>query len=67
MPSCRFVIGFDTYVRILNPKYYQDSQEAMEAAIAEIGQTGCSFIVGGRSVDGVFTVADAGLVPPSLS
>lgn len=67
MPGCSFVIGFDTYVRILNPKYYQDSREVMEAAIAEIGQIGCSFVVGGRSIDGVFTAADQGLVPPSLS
>ena len=39
----------------------------MVAAINEIGQNGCSFMVGGRSVDGVFRAADAALVPDSLT
>ena len=66
MPECQFVIGYDTYVRILNPKYYQDSVANMEAAIGQIRATGGSFVVGGRSVDGVFTEADSSLIPGSL-
>ena len=66
MPECQFVIGYDTYVRILNPKYYQDSVANMETAIGQIRATGGSFIVGGRSVGGVFTVADPNLVPSFL-
>ena len=25
MKDCHFVIGYDTYIRILNPKYYNNS------------------------------------------
>lgn len=66
MPECQFVIGNDTYVRILNPKYYQDSVANMETAIGQIKATGGSFIVGGRTVGGVFSEADPSLVPSSL-
>ena len=33
MPQCHFVIGYDTYVRILNPFYYGNSQENMKNAL----------------------------------
>mmetsp|Transcript_10261 Transcript_10261/g.12090 ORF Transcript_10261/g.12090 Transcript_10261/m.12090 type:complete len:125 (+) Transcript_10261:140-514(+) len=33
MPSCDFVIGYDTYVRILNPRYYGESEQNMIAAL----------------------------------
>lgn len=59
-PNCTFVVGYDTAVRILHPRYYQDSSEAMLAALAEIASQGCSFLVAGRvSEDGRFhTAAD---------
>ena len=50
-PSSRtmsFVLGTDTMVRIINPKYYANSRENMLAALMEMKEKGVHFIVGGR-------------------
>lgn len=44
-----FVVGYDTAERIVQPRYYEDSVEQMKAALAEIRQRGCRFLVAGRS------------------
>ena len=33
-PGCTFLVGIDTAVRIVNPKYYSDSAEQMAAVLA---------------------------------
>jgi nicotinic acid mononucleotide adenylyltransferase len=43
-----FVIGTDTMVLILNPKYYGNSQQAMLEAVRDMKQQGVHFVVGGR-------------------
>lgn len=43
-----FVIGTDTMVRILNPKYYGNSEEDMFEAVRAMGHAGVHFVVGGR-------------------
>ena len=48
IPQMGFVIGTDTMVRILNPKYYGDSEENMLEAVREMGRAGVHFVVGGR-------------------
>ena len=54
-PGVTFVVGYDTAVRILEPRYYGNSVAQMEAALAEIAQQGCHFLVAGRLVnDGHF-------------
>jgi nicotinic acid mononucleotide adenylyltransferase len=40
-----FVIGTDTLVRLLNPKYYNDSRQDMLRILQELP---CHFVVGGR-------------------
>ncbi|MCA9936157.1 MAG: hypothetical protein H6662_06765 [Ardenticatenaceae bacterium] len=47
-PGVTFVVGFDTAVRLLHPRYYQNSVEQMEAALAEMEQLSCRFLVAGR-------------------
>eukprot|EP00903_Cladosiphon_okamuranus_P013749 g12799.t2 len=47
-PGCAFVVGADTAKRIIDPRYYGNSQAEMVSALAEIRHLGCSFIVGGR-------------------
>eukprot|EP00752_Nemacystus_decipiens_P018478 g16568.t1 len=47
-PGCSFVVGADTAKRIIDPRYYGNSQVEMVSALAEIRHLGCSFIVGGR-------------------
>ena len=65
MPNCHFVIGYDTYIRILNPKYYNDSTDNLRKALDEFRQYGTKFIVAGRLVDGEWETPneDLNLVP----
>ena len=54
-PNTVFIIGFDTAERVMHPRYYQNSEAAMHAALAEIRDRGCSFLVAGRQdEDGIF-------------
>lgn len=43
-----FVIGTDTMVRLLDPKYYHNSQEEMIASLEQFLSKHVQFIVGGR-------------------
>jgi hypothetical protein len=47
-----FVIGADTMIRILNPKYYGDRFDAMLAAVRNMRDNGVHFVVGGRVEQG---------------
>ena len=52
-PRINFVIGTDTMVRILNPKYYRDqSRENMIQSLLDLKASGVGFIVGGRLEQG---------------
>ena len=58
-PGCPFVIGWDTAVRLVAPRYYGDDETAMFKALAEIWGRGCLFLVAGRKEGGAFfTLAD---------
>ena len=62
-PGATFVIGVDTADRLIDPKYYGDSNEGMQAALAEIKAAGCRFLVAGRVGDGgqFRTMAEVGI------
>lgn len=54
-PGATFIVGYDTAVRILHPRYYGNSIEALEQALGEIRSRGCRFLVAGRAgADGIF-------------
>jgi hypothetical protein len=64
-PGCTFVIGYDTALRIIDPRYY-DSETGRDAAFARIAAQRCTFLVAGRVSDGIFrTLADIDM-PPTL-
>ena len=57
-PGITFVIGWDTAVRLVDPRYY-GGEEAMHLALAELGAGGSRFLVAGREHEGGFyTLAD---------
>ncbi len=59
-PGNAFVIGWDTAVRLVHQRYYDDSEAAMHAALEEMRDLGVRFLVAGRAQDGAFlTLADA--------
>lgn len=62
-PGCGFVIGWDTATRLIQPRYYGDSETVMLTALAEVWGSGCRFAVAGR-IDGAGmfrTLADVNL------
>lgn len=67
-PGALFVVGYDTAERILQPRYYQDNPERMAAALSEIRNQGCSFLVAGRTdKDGRFHDAAHFTPPPAFA
>lgn len=64
-PGSAFVVGYDTAIRLVAPRYYQ-GEAGMEAAFARVRAAGCRFIVAGRLHQGQFrTLADIN-IPDSL-
>ncbi len=61
-PGCVFVIGYDTAVRLVAPRYY-GGPAGRDAALEAIRRQGCRFLVAGRVVDGVFQSLDGALIP----
>lgn len=65
-PGSVFVVGVDTADRLLQPRFYGGRKAAMLAALREVDERGCSFLVAGRADGSRFsTLADLN-VPPEL-
>jgi nicotinamide mononucleotide (NMN) deamidase PncC len=47
-PGAVFVVGADTAARIVEPRFYGDSAEAMGRALGDLRGHGCRFLVAGR-------------------
>jgi hypothetical protein len=62
MPGSVFVLGWDTFVRVLDARYYGDA-EAMRAALFEMRELECRFLVGGRVQAGTFRTLSPEDVP----
>jgi hypothetical protein len=54
MPGCLFIVGADTLIRIADPRYYGGDRAQRDAAIVELADLGCRFLVFGRPLDGSF-------------
>ncbi|XP_062110033.1 uncharacterized protein LOC133821883 isoform X2 [Humulus lupulus] len=65
-PGSAFVIGADTAARLIHPKYYDGDHNKMMKILLGCKATGCTFLVGGRNVDGVFKVLDDFDIPEEL-
>jgi nicotinic acid mononucleotide adenylyltransferase len=48
-PGATFVVGFDTAERILQTRFYDDSEQERSAALERIRRQGCRFLVAGRA------------------
>ncbi len=54
-PGVTFVLGYDTAVRLLHPRYYHGAHSHMLGALREMEELGCRFLVAGRvDADGRF-------------
>ena len=59
-PGTTFVIGADTAERLVAPRYYGDDEVRMHAALEEIANAGCGFLVAVRigATARVYTLSD---------
>jgi nicotinamide mononucleotide (NMN) deamidase PncC len=65
-PGAVFVVGADTAARIVQPRFYGDSEERMVAALAAFRDQGCRFLVAGRvDAAGAFCCLDDLAIPPA--
>jgi hypothetical protein len=63
-PGAVFVVGADTAARIVQPRFYDDSEERMAEALAAFRDQGCRFLVAGRvDANGVFCGLDNLAIP----
>ena len=62
-PDTTFVVGYDTAVRLINPRFYSQSAAQMHAALAELRKLGARFLVAGRLADSGFLSFDSLAVP----
>lgn len=53
-PGCIFAVGIDTLIRVADPRFYDDSVEQRDQAVAEMASLGCRFLVFGRLRQGRF-------------
>ena len=53
-PGTTFVIGYDTAVRILAPRFYENNQQGMHTSLEAVGSLGCTFLVAGRLTNSEF-------------
>lgn len=67
LPGCTFVIGFDTAVRLVHPRYYGDDTAAMLHALSRIRDLDCRFLVAGRADGDTFRTLDDVPVPPEFA
>ena len=51
-PGAIFVVGYDTGLRIIDPKYYDNDVDKMINKLTEIKQLKCSFVIAARYIDG---------------
>jgi hypothetical protein len=65
-PGCTFVLGYDTAVRLVDPRYY-GGEAGRDEALSAIRARGCRFLVAARPMpEGVRTLDDVA-VPPALA
>ena len=58
-----FVIGWDTAVRLIDPRYYGNDHSTMCMALAELCANGSRFLVAGRADNSGFKTLDDVMIP----
>src|SRR5687767_660672 len=56
-PGAAFVLGYETAVRLIDPKYYGHDPARRDAALRALAAAGCRVVVGGRADRGFRTWA----------
>jgi hypothetical protein len=64
-PGCVFIVGYDTAIRLITPRYY-GGEEGMHRALEQIRAAGCRFLVAGRKQDEEFRTLAQVAIPPEF-
>ena len=67
LPGCIFVIGWDTAVRLVHPRYYGDDSEDIVRALSRIRDLRCRFLVAGRVEGASFRTLDDVPIPADFA
>lgn len=65
-PGAAFALGVDTAIRLVDPRFYENSLRQRDNAIAEIADLDCRFLVFGRLLDQVFSELGNTRLPQSF-
>ena len=60
-----FVVGVDTAERVVHRRFYYDSDVRMQASLGMIRDSGCRFLVAGRTIGDTFQTLTDVAVPPA--
>jgi hypothetical protein len=63
----KFVIGWDTAVRLVDARYYNDSEERMAEALEEMREAAVRFVVAGRTHEGAFRTLENAQLPAEFA
>ena len=66
LPGKTFIVGADTAMRILDPKFYGDQSADMLRALDAIRWNGCQFLVAGRKIGDQFVTVTDLAIPESV-
>ena len=66
-PGCTFVIGWDTAMRLVDPRYYGGGVPEMVGSLTEMRRLRCRILVAGREQDGEFHTLEDVAVPPDFA
>jgi Cytidylyltransferase-like len=58
-PNCAFVLGYDTAIRLIDPRYYAGVEAQRDGCLRKLLERGCRVLVGGRIAGGRFQVWDS--------
>mgnify|MGYP003689707791 CR=1 FL=1 len=65
-PGASFIVGYDTIIRIADPKYYNDSTRERDTAIQSLHQNQHRFLVFGRSLGDAYLTLKHADIPTAL-
>jgi len=62
-PGCTFLVGFDTAARLIDPRFYGNSDSARDQALSEIASAHCRILVAGRLIGDTFKTLNDLMIP----
>lgn len=65
-PGSLFAVGIDTIIRVADPRFYDNQPDARDAAMSEIADLGCNFLVFGRLLEQNFQTLESANLPACI-